>query len=254
MEVSFLFLIPLAFICELFDSALGMGYGTTLTPLLLLLGYEPLQVVPAILLSEFVTGFMAANFHHSLDNVNFTMKSEDTKVAAVLGALTIVGVVIAAVVALSISKVILELWIGIIIILMGGVMIWERNYIPKFSWYKISSLGILASFNKGLSGGGYGPLVMGGQTLSGIGVKNAVGITSLAESVTCLVALICYGILRPELLVEMHSLALWLMVGAVLSVPFAARLVKWMPEKDLRLFVAVVITALGALVLLRVVF
>jgi len=254
MEVSFLFLIPLAFVCELFDSTLGMGYGTTLTPLLLLLGYEPLQVVPAILLSEFVTGFMAANFHHSLDNVNFTMKSEDTKVVSVLGSFTVIGVVIAAVVALSIPKVILELWIGIIIILMGGAMILGRNYTPKFSWHKIVGLGALASFNKGLSGGGYGPLIMGGQMLSGIGVKNAVGITSLAESGTCLVALICYGILRPELLVEMQTLALWLMVGAVFSVPFSARLVKWMPEKDLRLLVAIVITVLGGLVLLKVVF
>jgi len=55
------------------------------------------------------------------------------------------------------------------------------------------------------------------------------------------------------LLVEMQTLALWLMVGAVFSVPFSARLVKWMPEKDLRLLVAIVITVLGGLVLLKVV-
>jgi len=29
-----------------------MGYGTTLTPLLLILGFEPLQIVPAVLLSD----------------------------------------------------------------------------------------------------------------------------------------------------------------------------------------------------------
>ena len=39
-----------ALACEFMDSSLGMGYGTTLTPLLLMAGFEPLQIVPAILL------------------------------------------------------------------------------------------------------------------------------------------------------------------------------------------------------------
>jgi len=43
-----------AFICEYVDSTLGMGYGTTLTPVLLLVGFAPMQIVPAILLSEFM--------------------------------------------------------------------------------------------------------------------------------------------------------------------------------------------------------
>ena len=35
-----------ALFCEYIDSALGMGYGTTLTPLLLLAGFDPLEIVP----------------------------------------------------------------------------------------------------------------------------------------------------------------------------------------------------------------
>ena len=70
-------LLPLAFICEFFDSTLGMGYGTTLAPLLLLMGYEPLQVVPALLFSEFVTGITAAHFHHNTGNVDFGRGTED---------------------------------------------------------------------------------------------------------------------------------------------------------------------------------
>ena len=44
-----------AFIAEYFDSSLGMGYGTTLTPVLLFMGYTPMQIVPAVLLSEMIT-------------------------------------------------------------------------------------------------------------------------------------------------------------------------------------------------------
>ncbi|MGD9578839.1 MAG: TSUP family transporter, partial [Syntrophorhabdus sp.] len=64
-------IILLAFFCEYLDSTLGMGYGTTLTPVLLLFGFTPLQVVPAILISELITGFMAGFFHHKVGNVNF---------------------------------------------------------------------------------------------------------------------------------------------------------------------------------------
>ena len=49
-------IILLAFVCELVDSSLGMGYGTTLTPILLLFGYDPIVIVPAVLFSEFLPG------------------------------------------------------------------------------------------------------------------------------------------------------------------------------------------------------
>ena len=45
-------LAPLTLVAEYIDSTLGMGYGTSLTPILLLLGYSPAQVVPAVLFSE----------------------------------------------------------------------------------------------------------------------------------------------------------------------------------------------------------
>ncbi len=110
-------------------------------------------------------------------------------------------------------------------------------------------LGIVASFNKGMSGGGYGPLVMGGQVLSGIGVKNAVAITSLSESVVCLVGVILYATLKSDI---SWVLAPWLMAGAVLSVPFAALTLKRLPEQKAKTAVAVIVLGLGLLTLAKV--
>ena len=70
--------IALSFIAlsaEYMDSTIGMGYGTTLTPILLLFGYEPMQVVPAVLISELVTGLLAGFTHHSVGNVDFRPKT-----------------------------------------------------------------------------------------------------------------------------------------------------------------------------------
>lgn len=249
MEDKLILLMPLAFVCEFVDSSLGMGYGTSLTPLLLLLGFHPLQVVPAVLFSEFVTGLSAAFFHHSVRNVNFNPRSKDTKVAVVLSTFAVIGTVLSVIIALKLPPHILKIWIGAIVIAMGIAIIASLGRVPRFSWGRITVLGTVASFNKGMSGGGYGPLVMGGQILSGIGVKNAVGITSLSESVTCLVGVIMYITLKDGI---DWSLAPWLMGGAVLSVPFAAHTLKRIPEHKAKIAVAVIIVGLGVLTLLKV--
>jgi len=246
MEYRIFFLMPLAFVCEYIDSTLGMGYGTTLTPLLLLMGFEPLQIVPAVLFSEFVSGITAACFHHSVKNVHFKPLSKDTKIASILSACALIGTVIAVFVAIKLPATILKIWIGSIVLFMGIFILATYKRTPRFSWAKISILGVIASFNKGMSGGGYGPLVMGGQMLSGVGVKNAVGITSLSEGITCLIGVTLYFFLTPQ---ANWNLAPWLMAGAVLSVPLGAYTLKRIPEKKAKVLTAIIIIILGSLTL-----
>jgi uncharacterized membrane protein YfcA len=251
MDPRLFLVMPLAFACEFIDSTLGMGYGTSLTPLLLLMGFEPLQVVPAVLLSEFVSGVTAASFHHNLNNVNFNRNSMDSKVATVLSSFAVIGTVVSVLVALRLPAAVLKTWIGVIVVTMGVIILATLNRRPRFSWGRISVLGTIASFNKGMSGGGYGPLVMGGQMLSGIGIKNAVGITSLSEGITCLVGVTFYFFMKSTSNVE-WMLAPWLMAGAVLSVPLACHTLKRIPEHKARVATAIIIVGLGALTLLKV--
>lgn len=249
MDIKLILLMPLAFVAEFIDSSLGMGYGTSLTPILLLLGFEPLQVVPAVLFSEFVSGITAASFHHSVQNVDFKPGSKDLRVAAVLSFFSVIGTAIAVFLAIKLPANILKIWIGGIVLFMGIFILATLKRKPRFTWRKITILGTIASFNKGMSGGGYGPLVMGGQVLSGIGVKNAVAITSLAEGLTCLVGVILYYFLKPNV---DWTLAPWLMAGAVLSVPLAAHTIKRLSEKKMKIAVAIVVTLLGCLTLAKV--
>ncbi|MFH1732860.1 MAG: sulfite exporter TauE/SafE family protein [Planctomycetota bacterium] len=249
MESMLWLVVPLAFCCEFIDSSLGMGYGTSLTPILMLMGLAPVEIVPAVLLSEFVTGLTAAFFHHNQENVNFHPKSKDTKVMLVLSSFAVIGAVAGACLAVNLSKNVLSLCIGIIVLSMGIIILVTRNRRVRFRWKGIIALGAVASFNKGMSGGGYGPLVMGGQMLSGVGVKNAIGITSLSESVTCLAGLACFFILGSAM---NWPLALWLTLGAVLSAPLAALAVKRINEKKIKLAVALVTIFLGCLTLYKV--
>lgn len=259
-------IILMAFIAEYVDSTLGMGYGTTLTPILLLMGFSPMQIVPCILLSELFTGFAAGFTHHAVGNAELipkrfvvqqkglwnnikSMFPKNLKVALILALCSIVGTVSAVYVAVNIPKFYLKMYIGILVFVIGISILLTINKTFKFSWKKIIGLGLLASFNKGMSGGGYGPVVTGGQLLSGVNGKNAIAITSLAEGLTCLVGLIMYFIIGKQL---DWSLAPYLIIGAMCSVPLSAISVKVIKTSWLRWSIGIFMFGLGAFTIYKV--
>ena len=266
-------IVVIAFLCEYMDSTLGMGYGTTLTPVFMLLGFSPMQVVPVILLSELISGLLAGFFHHREGNVDLKPKTADIfkirnmlsplgyiesfkktvplhlKVALLLAVCSVVGTVVAVFVAVNIPKFWLKLYIGCLVLAMGVTILVCLNKRFRFSWKKITFLGLIASFNKGMSGGGYGPVVTGGQVLSGVEGKSAVGITSLAEGLTCLVGVISYILISKNPLD--WKLAPWVIIGAVLSVPLSAKSVKMISERKLKFAIAILTIILGLFTIVK---
>jgi uncharacterized membrane protein YfcA len=243
-------LAAVAFCCEFVDSSLGMGYGTTFTPLLLLLGFELKTVVPVILLSEFLTGLTAGGFHHALGNASFKARSRDSKVAAVLGAAGVIGALVGVLFLTNVPRFWARLYFALMITAMGVIVLARGKAKFRFSWSKIVGLGLISSFNKGMSGGGYGPLVVSGQLLSGCEAKNAVACTSLAESFVCLVALIVFAVAGNF---PTPALAIPIVIGAVLSAPCASAMTRYLDARvDLKRTVGVLVLMLGILCLVKV--
>ena len=275
--LSGLGLVSLAFGAEFIDSSLGMGYGTTLTPLLMLMGFSPLQIVPTILLSEFISGLLAAFLHHVVGNVNFKINSTsmklsyiikkvkqngivksfnkgfslDFRISVILGLLSMFGAIFAVLLALNIPKIWLNIYIAILITVIGLKILVSMHKKQKFSWKKVIFIGTLASFNKGLSGGGYGPLVTGGQLLSGVKPKKAIAITSFAEGLTCLVGIIAFITLSDAI---DWSLAPFMITGAMLSVPLSVLAIKRFHPKNLMRIIGLVVLGLGLMNIIKLVF
>lgn len=263
-------LVPvIAFAAEYVDSSLGMGYGTTLVPILICLGFSPGALVPAVLLSELVTGLFAAVMHHRAGNVRFDFgpdrdhpaamrlgklwyvpRSIDSRIAITLSLCSLVGATASVVIAVRIPTAWASLAIGVVVLLMGLLVILRRSRASRFSWRRIIALGVAAAFNKGLSGGGYGPLVTSGQILAGVESRNSVAITSLSESFTCLVGLLAYIALSPG--VDWKTVPL-LLVGAVLAVPCAILTVRRVPRKGMMAAVGVATVCLGILTIYKAV-
>lgn len=235
-----------AFLMEVVDASLGMGYGTVLTPILLMAGFDVTHVVPAVIISQLGGDFAAAGFHHMLKNVRFTHdgSSEDLRIALTLGVMSAAGAIMAVLTAVRISKFYLNLYIGLLITAIGFIVLalTVRKKPFSFSWLRLLGLGLFASFNKGLSGGGYGPIVVSGQIVTGVDVKNAVGITSLAEGIVCLTAFLTYLMTTG---VPDWPLAIYLSIGVLFSAPVAALIVRKVEAEHLRLVIGVVTIILG---------
>jgi len=273
MEVTvgiFLLLVAMAFICEFIDSSLGMGYGTILAPVLIIMGFEPLVAVPAILISQAFGGFTASVFHHRFENVDFHPDSRDLKIALIITSCGIAATIVAALISINIPKIILKAYIGVLVTAMGLVVL--RNCSFVFSWKKIVGVGVLSAFNKGLTGGGFGPVVTGGQIMSGQHHRGAIGVTTLSEAPICTVAFFTYMIGRvvseiktPVMklsvndffrLMFSHKIFPWelilaLFLGSILVAPFGAFTTRALKREKLHILLGVLITTLGVWTLIK---
>lgn len=211
-----LLIFILAIIAELLDSSLGMLYGTLLSPLLILLGFDPLIVIPSILLSQAIGGIIASIRHHKFNNAEFCFHSKDFKVGIIIFSLGIVAVLIGTLLAIKIDKIILKTYISILVILMGTLVVSNLKF--KFSWKSVTLLGLLSSFNKALSGGGFGPVLSTGQIILGREPKNSVATTDFAEVPICLTGFAFWFFLSPTSL--NLNLLIILCLGSIIGAYF----------------------------------
>ncbi|MBE0480007.1 MAG: sulfite exporter TauE/SafE family protein [Dehalococcoidia bacterium] len=267
MEITlgiFVVVAAIAFTAEYADASIGMGYGTSLTPVLMLLGFSPIDVIPSVLLGQVAGGTVGGYFHHRVGNVRldfrpdkrfvnngsrflrYIPRSLDSKVVMVLIASGTLGAILGVFLAINVPPVILTAYIGAMVIGMGALILVRRNHNGAFSFKKLIGVGVVAAFNKGMTGGGYGPLVTGGQILSGRKARNSVGSTTLAEVAVVMIAFTTYLVLRGGL---PWPLVAAVAVGSVLAGPFAALTVKKLGSRRLTLVVGLALTLLGGWIL-----
>jgi hypothetical protein len=238
----------LSFASGYVDASLGMGYGLTLTPILLILGYPPLDVVPAVLVAQLFNNVVAAIAHHTIGNVDLRPGGRAFWITAAVAVSSTVGTVGAASLALRLSEKVLEAWIGIVVLIIGIATLASFGKHMKFSWPKIFSFGFFAGINKGITGGGYGPIVTGGQLLCGVTASNAVAITQLAETFACVAGAVTFLVGGDSF---SWNLAPYMAVGAIAAVPFSAVTVRVLKPVQLKISVGLVTSTLGVLLLLR---
>lgn len=211
-----LIMILLALIMEIVDSSLGMMYGTLLSPILIGYGFEPLIVVPAILISQAVGGIGGTISHQKFRNADFNGLTKDTKIVLAMVIPGLLVVVVGVFAATNLSGFWVKTYIGILVIVMSVLCLSPFKY--KFAWWKHYAIGILAAFNKALSGGGFGPVTSTGGIIGGLESKVSIATTTFAEVCICLAAFIMYIFFVGNLnIVFLSALCVGAVVGGIIG-------------------------------------
>lgn len=260
MYELFPLIIILAFLFETMDSSAGMGFGTGLTPLLFLIGYDPLQVVPILLLSEAITGFTSSYFHHEFENVSFSIHrpiNQTTKITgmiAISGCVAIIFSVILTYVTLELPKSFIKTYVAILVLAMGLIgMLRLTSNTSKYRPKLLTGFALLAGFNKGIGAGGYGPVVMMGQLFAGIYEKTATAIVSLAEGFVSIVGFASFIFITSYGLTIDYLLLPSIFTGGFIAAILSPYLVRIFPNKVWRIVIPVYAILIGIISLVKVI-
>ncbi len=333
-------IMVLAFLFELMDASFGIGFGTTFTPILLIIGFTVYTIVPSILAAELIAGIVAMIFHALLKNVRLGQKrvfrrrrrrrrakvyslpngeiakassdskpdeseedieeeivieddneieigefdevkeiklengsfiekirnlTTDTKIILVLGGVGILTSIVAVIISVVFVENVyfnlgVKIYIGVMVFSMGVLTLVLRKRKMKFSMKRIVALGAISGFNKGLSGGGYRPVTVAGQMLTGREGKSALASSIFSKTAVCFIGVLAYIIthlfvdrsIGESISWEFLELAPYLIIGKTLAAPFGALIVKKVDNKWLKVLVGCGTIVLGILSLVRI--
>jgi uncharacterized membrane protein YfcA len=228
--------ILLALVFEFMDATAGMGFGTALTPILLVMGFDPLQIVPVVLIQQTVAGLVGAFLHREFQNVEWSFKplSETVRLCLIIataGSVLTLAATIGIYAVFDVPTLWIKLYVAVLLLGMGAVSLVqsrrERPYRPNLLIF----FGGVAGFNKGVGGGGYGPVVTIGGLLAGVPVKSMLAVTALSEGIVCLVAVLAWlGIAASGVAVD-YVLLPSVMLASMVSAVIAPYLTRVFPER-----------------------
>lgn len=231
--------VAIAMIFEFMDATAGMGFGTAITPLLLVMGFDPKQIVPVVMIQQGIAGLIGTFLHAEYENVEWSFKpmSETIKLwlyIAIPGILAVTISVSAVYAIFKFAKVWITLYVCVLLLGMGCISLYQgmsdkgnRKYRPKMMMF----WAFLAGFNKGVGGGGYGPVVTIGGLISGVPAKSMMAVTAISEGTVSTYSIIVWLLMLSGGVVIDYLLLPSMMIATILSAVVAPWATRVFPEK-----------------------
>jgi uncharacterized membrane protein YfcA len=238
-------------VAQLVDGSLGMGFGLTSSTLLLTLGTSAAVASAAVHAAEIGTTLASGASHWHLDNVD---KKILIRLAIPGGVGALLGATFLSNINLSSGKV----FISTILLLLGFLLLYRNLFVqvqqvnvadisnPKY----LTFLGFSGGFIDASGGGGWGPVVT--PTLlatTQTEPRKVIGTVSAAEFIVAVCASVGFLLNINKLDIDWSAVG-GLALGGVLVAPIAAKLVSWLPRKQLGIFVAIAIIVINGFRLL----
>jgi uncharacterized membrane protein YfcA len=228
--------VLLAAFFEFMDASAGMGFGTALTPLLLMVGFDPKQIVPVVMIQQGAAGLVGAFLHREFENVEwkFSPMSETVKlwlIIAATGVLFNVTAIVGVYKIFKIGKIWIKLYVAMLLLVMGAVSLFQSKKERPYKPGKMVIWAALAGFNKGVGGGGYGPVVTIGGLLAGVPVKSMLAVTAISEGTVSTIAVVTWILMLSSGVKIDYILLPSFMLATMFSAVAAPYMTRVFPEK-----------------------
>jgi uncharacterized membrane protein YfcA len=232
---QFFVFVGVGLLAQLVDGALGMAYGLVSNSILLALGLPPALASATVHTAEvFTTGVSGAS-HAWFGNVRWKLFWQ----LAIPGA---VGGVLGATFLASVPGESIRPFVNVYLLVLGA-MVLLRAFGKRLVRHQVQHSGVLGFFAgllDAIGGGGWGPLATSTLIARGGAVRSTIGSVNAAEFVVtaCVSATLIWHVG-----IDRWSIVLGLLTGGVIAAPFAAWLVRHLPERA-------VMAAVGSLIVL----
>jgi uncharacterized membrane protein YfcA len=228
--------VILAAVFEFLDASAGMGFGTALTPMLLMIGFNPQQIVPVVMVQQAAAGLVGAFLHREFQNVEWKLSpmSETVKLAIIIVGTGIFFNIVAIVGVYKIFKVPtvwIKLYVALLLLMMGIMSLYTARKQHAYKPTKMLFWASLAGFNKGVGGGGYGPVCTIGGILSGVPVKSMMAVTAVSEGSVSLVAVLTWFLMMSSGVQVDYILLPSFMLATMFSAVAAPYMTRVLPER-----------------------
>lgn len=253
MEEKFLryfIVLIFAFIAQLIDGGLGMGYGVSLTSLLLSIGVGTAIASAAVHISEIFTTLVSGVSHFKIGNFDkkiFTYLVISGVIGGAIGAYTAVKFQNASLIRPFVSGILLLMGLLIIIKYVKKREILEQEYkIPRRR--HLIPLGLVASFIDAIGGGGWGPISTPALIVNNTHPKRAIGSVNFSEFFVTLSISLTFFLTIPK--IEWGIIAP-MIIGGVVAAPIGAMITKKLPHRVLGIVVGCLIIFLSLRTILK---
>ena len=232
---QFFIFVGVGLLAQLVDGALGMAYGLVSNSILLALGLPPALASATVHTAEvFTTGVSGAS-HAWFGNVRWKLFWQ----LAIPGA---VGGILGATFLASVPGESIRPFVNVYLLVLGA-MVLLRAFGKRLVRHQVQHSGVLGFFAgllDAIGGGGWGPLATSTLIARGGAVRSTIGSVNAAEFVVtaCVSATLIWHVG-----IDRWSIVLGLLTGGVIAAPFAAWLVRHLPERA-------VMAAVGSLIVL----
>lgn len=232
-------------IAQMIDGAIGMAYGITATTFLLTQGISPAIASSSIHIAEIFTTGASGLSHWRLNNI-------DKKLFLSLVFPGVIGGIFGVIILSNIDGKIIKPWISVYLVIMGFYIIIKaikkKVFVAKISAKKVGPLAFFGGTLDAVGGGGWGPVVTSSLLSSGHEPKKTIGSVNSAEFfITTTIGfsfVFLMGVNHPEIIAG-------LILGGIISAPFAAKITTKLSSKLLMTLVGFVIILLSLISILK---